>query len=162
MVLHSDVCENLKIYFCNIHPTAQHWLPLGQSDQPEHYRCMTCHPPPARAFVAKVYPLVDTHSHALSPTSQSSSVLSIRTQSVIHEYPLHSPITLTYERAACPQCHGRWITEIDQPSGVVIRCWSCRYVMTIDELHESLNRSRQDELEKKKLAKNLSHQGVHQ
>lgn len=54
----------------------------------------------------------------------------------------HQPIIINYERPACPACHCRWIVEIDQGEGVALRCWTCKRVVTQDELEVELARPR--------------------
>jgi hypothetical protein len=105
---------------CPLHPDAPHWLQLGMpADTPlAEYRCMVCSPPPSPVFVQRLVgrgekPL----KHAALPKG---------TQDHLERLSLAGPIVIANERPVCLSCGGRWSQEIDRPSGVTIRCWTCR------------------------------------
>lgn len=153
MVLHSDVKNGLeKIFsqssddekiisknqlekiFCHLHPTARHWRPLGQSSSP--WLCEICSPPPNAKMVGNWSgdpPLADTrasgHGHQGAGVAASPQPT----------YRPSLPVTINYEQSACPTCHCSWIVEVDLPTSLALRCWSCKRDLTPDELARELS-----------------------
>lgn len=115
---------------CPLHPAASHWLQLGKPpDSPlADYRCMVCSPPPSPVFVQRV----------VKPGESPGQIPQAATNAAFVSQPLAQPIVVTYERPVCSACGGRWVQEIDRPSGVVIRCWTCKEPIELTTLDEAL------------------------
>ncbi len=136
-MLHDDVknfSQQASSTPCPLHPAAPSWLPIGQPDNPTNYRCSQCSPPPAKAFIAKTLgncppSLVDAAAHAQVQANVQAQA----------QYTPCPPRTIAYEQPACPSCHGFWITEIDQPDRLMLRCHTCKREVEPAELQALLS-----------------------
>lgn len=148
MVLHSDVKNGLeknfsqpaidekiisknqlKKIFCHSHPTARHWRALGQPSSP--WLCEICSPPPNAKMVGSWSgdpPLADTRASGQEHQGAGAT------------YRPSPPITVNYEQPACPICHCSIIVEVDLPTSLALRCWSCKRDLTLDELTRELSK----------------------
>lgn len=153
MVLHSDVKnfsstekpsaeifletkrQTEEKFFCSLHPAARHWLPIGHPDAPEHYQCDQCSPPPARAFVAR-YHTQAGQGHAPNLAEHSRGSGAHQGAGGAERYQQCTPIIINYERPACPHCMCRWIVEVDQGAYPDLRCWSCKRILSSDQIEQ--------------------------
>lgn len=163
MALHCDVKNGLENFSqsqptnqpaCSLHAGSPHWLPIAQPDTPANYRCATCSPPPARAFVAL---WADADHDSSSPASTSAPTLVDDTHAPPHAltptpHTPTLPCIISYEQPICPTCHCRWLLEVDEPAGISLRCWTCRLSISDQQLSDQLSKP-------KPLSKTLRKQG---
>lgn len=119
----------MKCEKCNL---KNFWLAVGSSDIDENYRCEKCDPPPSKSFVKKIR---SSNPQAPSPSGCPSSVGDHR-----NEYEPLAPITINYEQPACPTCHCSIIVEVDLPTSLALRCWSCKRDLTPDDIARELSK----------------------
>jgi hypothetical protein len=155
-VLEKTTAKNLQISkaanpagpHCPHHPTAPHWLPLGQPSTITNYRCSSCTPPPSKAMVARWHEqgaelLEPDHSTRPTPTPMAPTLVDSAIAGLglggggdPHAYAHRPtpPYTLTIHTPAhpCPHSRSRIITE-HYPSPLSsphLRCWSCKRDIT--------------------------------
>lgn len=121
---------------CQHHTSARHWLPRGSTDHPDHYLCEACTPPPAPAFVSRWH---DDQARARMRTNAHDNAPSLAAGAPTNYTPA-LPIIVNYERPACPTCHCRWIVEVDTQASLRLQCWSCKKLITHDELSTELSK----------------------
>lgn len=116
-----------RVFYCDQHPDARYWLPLGHKPMSNAYRCEVCNPPPSPALVGMWAGRPEPKpSHAAHPHAHP---LPTRT----HAQPQPTPppiyhITINMERPTCPACHGAWIVEraASPDAPIITTCYSCR------------------------------------
>ena len=141
MVLHNDV-KNGLVFSCPSHPVARHWLPIGRPDLPGNYLCGTCRPPSIPVMVER------WHGEPGSTAARQSTSPGQPCQ----PYQPCPTVVINYERPICPACHCRWVMEVDLASGLAMRCWSCKAIITADHIELLLRQPRPLPLARRRVA----------
>ena len=150
----SDTIEPQEKIFCQTHPSARAWRPLGQPTSP--WLCEVCRPPPSIRMVGQWSDqgaAIKSDNGAADPRAGAPTLVAKPAPAGQSLGARGMVVTVAHPNPVCPSCKCRWTVEvfpghsrgasgpfpgdtsgsIDQPSSV--SCWTCKRSISEIDLH---------------------------